>query len=903
MRRTVKRDPFFANQPPMSFLEELRSPLHAEKPAGFGVRTAGEDEVCVRGLFTDFDFPDPEGVLETIYEDFARFLRVTEVSGSRIPVRIRQVPVPVFESYRICVTDDAVMIEAGDTEGVRRALVRIEDEMCRREGPYLPRGTQERVPHIRARITRCFFSPINRPPKYGDELSDDIDYYPDEYLNRLMHDGANGVWIYTRFSDLVESSYLTHYGKGREARMEKLRRVIRKCARYGIGVYIFAIEPVALTEEEAERYPQAAGAHWGGRRAFCTDTDFGRAFCEEAGRRLFEEAPGLAGFISITYGERVTSCASAYRGCDCPRCGNREPGEVLAQAVDALTRGMRAQKPDATLVSWTYGHRVWSFDDICDYVRRAPGGVALMQNFDDMGYEDQLGRMRQAVDYWLSYIGPSELFRITAQEARSSGKEIFAKLQVCCSHEVASVPYVPVPGILYKKYRAAHELGVSGVMQCWYFGNYPSPESKAAGELAFEDFSRGEDAFLSDLAAVYWGRSRAEQVVRAWRYFEKSYRLYPINVMFSYYGPMHDSVVWELQLLPKNFSLPRSWQTLDPTDGDRIAEALLEGHTLAEAVTLTGRMVTYWNAGLRVLGELEAGDARRREQVSVARALGLLFEGGHDILEFYELRDRLGRGEKPWETLDAMRAIVNRGIRQSEAMRALCLQDGRLGYHSEGEGYKFFPEKLDRRIESLRGLLRTEFPEVEQRLREGKAPLAYYKGEEEDAKHYALGHGDVRDAEWETLTDGRAAFRAAYDADALTIELYAPYACRFLLTAEFCLLWPEASVFIGEDGKTALYHSGMLYHSLFGERAERSLARWRTCVLPDGEGTHVRVTLARRDIDWDGHTPMKLRAAAFREMPEPGDSARGILWCTEENPVATLGKDELSPGEFGWLMP
>ena len=45
-------------------------------------------------------------------------------------------------------------------------------------------------------------------------MSDDIDYYPEEYLNRLMHDGANGIWIYTRFSDLLPSSIIKEYGKG-----------------------------------------------------------------------------------------------------------------------------------------------------------------------------------------------------------------------------------------------------------------------------------------------------------------------------------------------------------------------------------------------------------------------------------------------------------------------------------------------------------------------------------------------------------------------------------------------------------------------------------------------------------------------------------------------------------------
>ncbi len=905
MQRAVKRDPFFTKQPSLSFLAGLKSPIWSEKPDGFGKRKPKSGEIDVSGMYLDIEFPDPEGLLETVYDDFTLFLRVMEIAGPRVPVRIVQAGTPVFEAFRVRVEEGAVTVESADTEGVRRALIWIEDELRRSESPYLPQGVVERIPHIRARITRCFFSPINRPPKYGDELSDDIDYYPDEYLNRIMHDGANGVWIYTRFSDLISSSYLTHYGKGREARIRKLNRVIAKCARYGIGVYVFEIEPAALTDEEAEKYPEAAGAHaYGNRRTFCTNTRFGRAFCEEAGRRLFEDAPGLAGYISITYGERTTSCASAYRTCDCPRCAGIAPGKVLAQAVDSLTAGMKAQKPEAVLVSWTYGHREWSNEDIIEYIKASPDGVALMQNFDDMGYEDQLGRMRLAVDYWLSYVGPSELFRITAEEARANGREMFAKMQVCCSHEVASVPYIPVPGIIYKKYRAARELGVTGVMQCWYFGNYPSLMSKAAGELAFEDFSGGEEAFLEEMAAIEWGRTRAATVVRAWKYFESAYRQYPVNVMFSYYGPMHDSVVWALQLEPKNFSLPRSWQTLDPTDGDRIAECLLSGHTLDEAVTLVNRMAERWNEGLKEMESLECVTAGQKEQLSVARALGLLFEGGRDVLEFYRLRDRLGRGEAPSGHLEAMQAIVERGIRQSEAMKRLCEADGRLGYHSEGEGYKYFAEKLDWRIGRLKELLETEFPRVRQRIAEGKAPLAYYCGEEPDVRHYQMGRNGTENAAWEPLSDGKARFRAAYDDEKLMLELLAPYECDFLLAAEFSLFRVECPVIIQADGSVQLSRSAFLYHSLFGDRAEACRERWRTEV-PEGEGTHVLVSLRREDISWDGRQPMKLKVAAmpYCEALKRGSEERGVLWCVEDDPAATLGKGEISPCEYGWLMP
>ena len=57
-----------------------------------------------------------------------------------------------------------------------------------------------------------------------------------------------------------------------------------------------------------------------------------------------------------------------------------------------------------------------------------------MQNFEDNGREYQLGKKRCAMDYWLSYVGPSEMFKFTADTARRFEKKLYAKMQVCCSH-------------------------------------------------------------------------------------------------------------------------------------------------------------------------------------------------------------------------------------------------------------------------------------------------------------------------------------------------------------------------------------------------------------------------------------------------------------------------------------
>ena len=131
---------------------------------------------------------------------------------------------------------------------------------------------------------------------------------------------------------------------------------------------------------------------------------------------------------------------------------------------------------------------------------------------------------------WHMQVG--QIFKEAAEVGKQRNMTVYAKIQVCNSHEVATVPYIPVPGILYDKYKYMHEYNVRGVLYCWYFGSYPSLMNKAAGELAFAPFYRSKQEFLKHLAAIYWGRE-AEKAVEAWNLFEAGYTNYPINMAFS----------------------------------------------------------------------------------------------------------------------------------------------------------------------------------------------------------------------------------------------------------------------------------------------------------------------------------------------------------------------------------
>ncbi|NMA21289.1 MAG: hypothetical protein GX927_11990, partial [Lentisphaerae bacterium] len=604
------------------------------------------------GLSLAVDFPDAEGLLETAIEDFRRLLTLTELpENGPVPCRFLQEDTGTNESYHLQVNADGITLSAKDTEGLRRGIYFLEYQLTGASGPALPFTDHHRSPWLRNRISRCFFGPIKRPPFNRDELLDDMDYYPDEYLNRLAHEGINGLWLTIVFRELAQTSF-TKRDPLAEKRLEKLRRTVEQCRRYGIKTWLFSIEPrnLALDDPLLLENPEFGGAFaYTGNRCFCPSSEKGRQYLYESVFDIFSQVPHLGGLINISHGERATTCLSSIPATDegpveCPRCSKIPKWQIHHHSTGAMIKGIKAANPDAELISWLYQPQpvpergAWTYE----LARHLPEGVILQYNFESGACRKQLSRARLGGDYWLSYVGPSHSFSRVAEGVTNTQGELSAKIQVGCSHEVATVPFVSVPGLLFQKYQAMKKHGCSHVMQCWYFGNYPGIMNRAAGMLAFSNLEESEQDFLVELARPHWGQ-HAETVAEAWRLFSEAYSEYPLSNDMQYYGPMHAGVVWPLHLKIELAPLAPTWKPDYPPSGDSIGECL-ENHTLEEALLLAGRMQRKFDEGLLLLRDLRDAfrdDRERLLDLGVAEALGLQFRSAHNIFEFYWLRREL----------------------------------------------------------------------------------------------------------------------------------------------------------------------------------------------------------------------------------------------------------------------
>jgi len=694
------------------------------------------------GIHLAGNFPDPDNLLQTAYADFREFLKSIGLNDAGpCPVIITHIKTSIFEEYNIIVGKDGIILSAGDTEGVRRGLIQLEDMIIARDNYCLPLGITNRKPVICTRLSRCFYGPINRPPKCRDELNDGGNYYPDGYLNRLAHNGINALWLTIKFKDICPSKIIPELSAGSTQRLDKLRRTVKQCLRYGIKIYPFCIEPAALPGNSPvfKAHPELKGHLFQGEFGFCTSAEIGRAYVEEATRNLFSLAPGLGGLVIIPVGERFTHCCSFFipeggqttEPISCPRCSRRKPYEVLADTLGAFEHGMHSVAPDAELIAWPYSQiYCWGSELTVTAAEHMPKNVILQHNFESGGRVKQLGKWRSLWDYWLSWVGPSKIFADCARATRKNKTRMFAKLQTSCSHEVATTQYVPVPGIIYQKYKKMHDLGVSGVMQGWYFGNYPSLMTKASQMLSFAPFPKTEKGFLLSMAARNWGR-HAPQIVKAWGHFKDGYSQYPGDHLFGYYGPMHDGVVWPLYLEPRHLPLSPTWRIVHPTSGDQVGECFSPDFNYDEVLVLCKRMRDHWRKGVEIINRLEIDDrlsAECRREINTARALGLQFESGYNILFFYFLRDKLATAKtcrRQKALLKELRSIVLAEIDNDKTLLKLCAENKTLGFHSEAEGYKYFPEKIKWRIDQLRALLNVEFPRVAKQT--GQYPLPSFE--------------------------------------------------------------------------------------------------------------------------------------------------------------------------------
>lgn len=338
---------------------------------------------------------------------------------------------------------------------------------------------------------------------------------------------------------------------------------------------------------------------------------------------------------------------------------------------------------------------MWYPEPQREVIDALPDGVELMCDFERGGRRDWFDRSIEVDEYSLVYVGPSERFT----KSRACVDTIHAKLQIGTTHEIATVPNLPLIGNLHAKLCGLQEKNVSGAMCSWNFGTMLTLNT-----FAFGRFDPDRDRFFHDVATQYFGACDVDAIAGAWLGFADAFAAHPFDMSLLYLSPVNMAPAYPLSLEYRDQPMGPAWLVHEPW-GDRL-EDCLGCFTLDEAIRGFETVARVWRQHLpgyiMALAPGAGGeyDRHRREERNTAVMIGHQMQSTANIFRFHRWR---GRGN---EALDNVgRAIVEAELANVEAALPLVESDPRLGLHLECQAYLYDASRVREKINQLQAML------------------------------------------------------------------------------------------------------------------------------------------------------------------------------------------------------
>ena len=528
---------------------------------------------------------------------------------------------------------------------------------------------------------------------YGDTFLDrqliDVSF-PEEMLRAYQSLGITGIWTQAVLSKLTPYPWDESVSRGYEQRLEGVRYLIARLARYGIKLYLYLNEPRTLPDAMFDVIGLSRGhRHPNGETCLCIRTEEVQNYLRGSVSELVRKAPGLGGFFTITASENRTHCLSdtdSLPRCTCERCREHTLAENFALVNRLIREGVDAADPSVEVIafSWAWGDR-----EVCaQTVEQLPPRVSVMSVSEDKQEKRVGGVLTRVRDYSISVEGPSPFSEALWQRAAETGHEGVAKIQVNNSWELSAVPYIPVFEQYYRHVTRLLKLGsVNGLMLTWTLGGYPSPVLDMVRMLCSGD---GE---IPTLRAVYeeiFAGADIDVISQALHCFSEAYAEYPFSIASAYYGPQHTAPANPLYPTPTGMTATMVGYPYD--DINRWSRDFPH-EIYAEQLRL---LSTRWSEGVRLLEKLDLRTNRYLPELyETARMCDLHFRAVVDQCDWVlGVRDGGDR-----------EALVRRERALAEEALELVLQNATFGYESSNH-YFYTKSTLMEKIVNCDWLLR-----------------------------------------------------------------------------------------------------------------------------------------------------------------------------------------------------
>ncbi len=517
---------------------------------------------------------------------------------------------------------------------------------------------------------------------YGDTLANDgADSFPDALLAEYAKCGINAIWFQGLLSQLAPNPWKEDTdAKGREERLESLRNLVKRAAKYGIGVYPYFNEPRPELDSFFEKYPHLKGAEYEIYHCLCPSQPEVLKYLEDAMEYVFKNVPGLAGYFSITYSENFTNCAC--RGPEpqstCPRCKDRDPAEIMADVNNALARGAHRGNPDAKAMVYT-----WSWNAAWDEaaVRKLTENQYIISVSEEHLPFTCGGVDVSVMDYSMSKLGPSEASLRRWKAGQELGMPAAAKIQINGSWELSSMPYVPIYGLIGEHLSNLREANVRDIMFTWTLGGSPSPVATYACDLINSD-EPWEEALKAFLKKEYG--AAAATVYKAQEQFCNAFREYPFYILSIYYGPHTFGPMAPFFAEPTDCTATMvgfPYDNIERWRGPYPKEVYAEQFRIVS---------TEWRKGLQMLEDEAKYGPEYAEFCCMARASYCHLASAYNHCRFV-----LGR--EAGDVSEMLAAIADERVAVEETIR-LRAQDSRIGFEASNHYYFTIQDLVEKLI-------------------------------------------------------------------------------------------------------------------------------------------------------------------------------------------------------------
>lgn len=565
----------------------------------------------------------------------------------------------------------------------------------------------------------AFGQVLRQADPWQEETVTALDAYTDSELVRMSGSGFNAIWVHGNLNHVVRTEVFPELGPDAELHQQRLNALVDRAGRHGIQVYLYCQPARAIPRADAfwRQHPDAAGQAETIRddehqnlelRSLCTSTEAVRRYLYEAAAELARKVPDLGGLIIITASEYPAHCwtrrgrviqgdgSVADIASECPRCSQRKPAAVVSEVIQQVRDGVRSVSADWKIITWNWSWTFYVPAPCGEIIAALPKDVVLLVDFERGGHKVIAGKDRIIDEYSLSYAGPSEPFRSTLAIARTHGLPVMAKLQFGTTHELATVPNLPVLGTVFAKADAVREMGLTGFMGCWNFGNMITANTAGFNAFLAGDLPQRRDAALPAFAARYFPGCDPAEVAAAWLKFGEALDHYPFSLPYLYSGPTNFAFILPLQPGPLTGKPVGRCHLLDER-GDDMGSAVVD-FRIEELIAQFETLTTLWGDGVKRFGSAlqSCHDAHAREELDTAAVCRHAFRSTANFCKVYQLRRQWSVGMLP-----EYQAIVRDELRNLQAVLPILRRDRRFGYHIEAHGYQYDAASVAAKIESL----------------------------------------------------------------------------------------------------------------------------------------------------------------------------------------------------------